>query len=410
MPRLISFFETTLRDGEQTPGVNLFPKEKVQIAQALADMGFDTLDVGFPVSSKGEFEAVQAVARTVRNTSIMAIARANPKDIDVCWEALKDGADPAIIPFIGVSPIHREAKLKKTRAEIKELVIGAIKHARQYTSQVDFAFEDAFRTEPDYLIELCRAAVEAGVRFCTIPDTVGYATPWEFGDLIKRLREEVPGVRLSAHCHNDLGLAVANSLAAVMNGAERVDCSFNGLGERAGNAATEEVVMALVTRKDVFEIEVKVDTTRISETSRLIASLTGMKPQWTKPIVGANAFAHGAGIHQDGMLKDRRTYEIMTPESVGLSNNRMAVHKLSGRAGFNAAMEQLGFTFTPDQLNEAFDRFKTLTERKKSIEELDLIAIGEAVSGPNSRPPGVFNAANKIANSIIDGASQVMAN
>jgi 2-isopropylmalate synthase len=389
MPRTISFFETTLRDGEQTPGVNLFPNEKVQIAQALADMGFDTLDVGFPVSSKGEFEAVQAVARRVRNTSIMAIARANPRDIDVCWEALKDGENPAIIPFIGVSPIHRDAKLNKSREEIKDMIVEAIRHARQYTTQVDFAFEDAFRTEPEYLVELCQAAVGAGVRFCTIPDTVGYATPWEFGALIKRLKDEVPGVRLSAHCHNDLGLAVANSLAAVMNGAERVDCSFNGLGERAGNAATEEVVMALVTRKDFFDVEVNVDTTKITETSRIIASLTGMKPQWTKPVVGANAFAHGAGIHQDGVIKDRRTYEIMTPESVGLASNRLAVHKLSGRAGFNAAMEQLGFHLTPDQLNDAFNRFKVLTEKKKSIEELDLIAIGEVVCGPNLRPLGV---------------------
>lgn len=387
MPRTISFFETTLRDGEQTPGVNLFPTEKVQIAQALADMGFDTLDVGFPVSSKGEFEAVQAVARSVRNTSIMAIARANPRDIDVCWEALRDGESPAIIPFIGVSPIHREAKLNKSKAEIKEMIVGAIKHARQYTSQVDFAFEDAFRTEPDYLVELCQAAVEAGVRFCTIPDTVGYATPWEFAQLVKKLKDEVPSVRLSAHCHNDLGLAVANSLAAVMHGAERVDCSFNGLGERAGNAATEEVVMALMTRKDFFDIELKIDTTKITETSRLISNLTGMKPQWTKPIVGANAFAHGAGIHQDGMLKDRRTYEIMTPESVGLSSTRLAVHKLSGRAGFNAAMEQLGFRFSLDQLNDAFNRFKQLTEKKKSIEEMDLLAIGEAVCGPTSVAP-----------------------
>lgn len=382
MPRPISFFETTLRDGEQTPGVNLFPAEKVQIAQALADMGFDTLDVGFPVSSKGEFEAVQAVARSVRNTSIMAIARANPRDIDVCWDALKEGANPAIIPFIGVSPIHREAKLNKTKDEIKEMVVGAIKHARQYTTQVDFAFEDAFRTEPDYLVELCQAAIAAGVRFCTIPDTVGYATPWEFSTLIKKLKDEVPGVRLSAHCHNDLGLAVANSLAAIVSGAERIDCSFNGLGERAGNAATEEVVMALATRKDFFEIELNIDTTKITDTSRLISNLTGMKPQWTKPIVGANAFAHGAGIHQDGMLKDRRTYEIMTPESVGLSSTRLAVHKLSGRAGFNAAMEQLGFRFSLDQLNDAFNRFKLLTEKKKSIEELDLMIIGEAVCGP----------------------------
>ena len=381
MTRPIQFFETTLRDGEQTPGVNLFPHEKVRIAQALADMGFDTLDCGFPVSSKGEFEAVQLVARNVRNTQVMCIARANPKDVDTAWEAIHDAEAPAIIPFIGTSPLHREVKLKKSRAEILELAVGAVRQARKYTPDVDFACEDAFRTEPEFLIEIGRALAKEGLRYLTIPDTVGYATPLEFGALIKRLHEAVPEVKLSAHCHNDLGMAVANSLMAVLNGADRIDCCFNGLGERCGNAATEEVVMALLTRKDVFERDVTIDTTKIMQTSQLIAELTGMKTQWTKPIVGANAFSHGAGIHQDGILKDRRTYEIMTPQSVGRERSILALHKLSGHAGFKAAMADVGFgNLTDTQLQTAFERFKGMTEWKKSIEEMDLVALGRAVT------------------------------
>src|SRR5215472_1369312 len=385
-PRIIKFYETTLRDGEQTPGVNYFPEEKLQIAQALADMGFDTLDCGFPISSPGEFEAVRLIASKVENAEICAIARANPADIERAWEAVKIAAHPAIQPFISVSPLHRKVKLGKTRDEVRELAKAAVAQGRSYTENVDFALEDTTRTEHDFILEVCETIIKEGVRFVTLCDTVGFALPWEFGQLVADVKREFPGVRVSVHCHDDLGLAVANSLAGLINGAERVDTCMNGLGERAGNAASEEVVMAIRTRHDDLDLDMNVDTTKIIPTSRLVARLSGMQPQWTKSVVGANAFAHGGGIHQDGVLKDRRTYEIMRPEEIGLPAHELRMHvgKLSGRAALNAQLRDLGYDLTPPQLARAFELVKLVLGKKKVLEEMDLRRCADAAISPTA--------------------------
>jgi 2-isopropylmalate synthase len=381
MPRIIKFYETTLRDGEQTPGINYFPEEKLQIARALADMGFDTLDCGFPISGPGEFEAVQLIARNVSNAEICAIARSFPQDIDRAWEAVKDAAHPALQPFVSTSPLHRQVKLGKTREEVLELARTAVARARSYTPNVDFALEDTTRTEHDFIFEVAAAIIKEGVRHVTICDTVGFALPWEFGELIAELKREFSGIQISAHCHDDLGMAVANALEAVRNGVDRVDTCINGLGERAGNAATEEVVMAIRTRRADLDVDVRVDTTQITPTSRLVARLSGMQPQWTKAIVGANAFAHGGGIHQDGVLKDARTYEIMAPEAIGLTSadRRMHVGKLSGRAALESHLRELGYSLNREQVTRAFELVKVLLSKNRVAEEMDLRRIAETV-------------------------------
>ncbi len=380
-PRIIKFYETTLRDGEQTPGVNYFPAEKLAIAQALADMGFDTLDCGFPISSPGEFEAVRLIASKIENAEICAIARTHFADIDRAWEAVRIARQSAIQPFISVSPLHRQVKLGKTRAEVLEMARTAVAHARTLTENVDFALEDTTRTEHDFILEICAALIQEGVRFVTLCDTVGYALPWEFGQLVADVRQTFPGVRISVHCHDDLGLAVANALEGLRNGAERADTCINGLGERAGNAASEEVVMAIRTRSADLGMNTRVDSTKIMATSRMVAHLSGMHVQWTKAVVGRNAFSHGGGIHQDGVLKDARTYEIMTPEAIGLTpaERRLHVGKLSGRAALDAQMKELGYTLEKEQLVRAFDMAKLLLGKKKELEELDLRYIAEAV-------------------------------
>ncbi len=387
-PRIIKFFETTLRDGEQTPGVNYFPEEKLAIAQALADMGFDTLDCGFAASSPGEMESIRLIASKVRNAEICSIARTHLGDIDRAWEAVKDAEYPVIHPFVSTSPLHRQVKLGKTRAEVLEMARTAVAHARTYTENVDFALEDSTRTEHDFILEVCEAVLKEGVRFISICDTVGFALPWEFGKLVADVKHEFPQARISAHCHDDLGLAVSNALEGLRNGAERVDTCINGLGERAGNAATEDVVMAVRTRSADLGLDVKVDTTKLVPTSRLVAKLSGMQPQWTKSVVGRNAFAHGGGIHQDGVLKDARTYEIMTPESIGLTSadRRMHMGKLSGRAALAAQMRELGYELEKEQLQRAFDMAKLLLGKKKVLEEMDMRYIAETVttcSSPN---------------------------
>lgn len=386
-PRIIQFYETTLRDGEQTPGVNYFPAEKLAIAQALADMGFDTLDCGFPISSPGEFEAVRLIASKVENAEICAIARTHFADIDRAWEAVKIARAAAIQPFISVSPLHRQVKLGKTRAEVLEMARTAVAHARTLTENVDFALEDTTRTEHDFILEVCEAIIKEGVRFVTLCDTVGYALPWEFGQLVADVCQTFPGVHISVHCHDDLGLAVANALEGLRNGAERADTCMNGLGERAGNAASEEVVMALRTRSADLGLNTRVDTTRIAATSHLVAKLSGMDVQWTKAVVGRNAFSHGGGIHQDGVLKDARTYEIMTPETVGLTSadRRLHVGKLSGRAALDAQMKELGYRLEKEQLGQAFAMAKLLLGKKKELEELDLRYIAETAIAPGSR-------------------------
>jgi 2-isopropylmalate synthase len=386
--RILKFYETTLRDGEQTPGVNYFPAEKLAIAQALADMGFDTLDCGFPISSPTEFEAVRLIASKIENAEVCAIGRAYKADIDAAWEAVKIAAQPVIEPFISVSPLHRDIKLHKTREEVLEMARTAVAHARTYTENVDFALEDTTRTEHDFILEMCEALMKEGVRFVTLCDTVGFALPWEFGQMIADVKKEFPTLRISVHCHNDLGLAVANALEGVRNGAERVDTSFNGLGERAGNAATEEVVMAVNTRSADLGLNIRVDTTKITSTSRLIAKLSGMEVQWSKPVVGKNAFSHGGGIHQDGVLKDARTYEIMTPESIGLTtaDRRMYIGKLSGRAALSAQMHELGYDLEKGQLDSAFDIAKMLLGKKKTLEEMDMRYIADSVVASSKKP------------------------
>src|SRR5438270_1723555 len=384
-PRIIKFYETTLRDGEQTPGVNYFPEEKLAIARALADMGFDTLDCGFPISSPGEFEAVRLIASQVDNAEICAIARTHLADIDRAWEAVKIANRSAIQPFVSVSPLHRQVKLGKTREEVLEMARTAVAHARTYTENVDFALEDTTRTEHDFILEVCEAIIKEGVRFVTLCDTVGFALPWEFGQLVADVRREFPTIHISAHCHDDLGLAVANALEGLRNGAERVDTCINGLGERAGNAATEDVVMAIRTRSADLGMDVKVETTKIIPTSRLVAKLSGMQPQFTKSVVGQNSFSHGGGIHQDGVLKDARTYEIMTPEAIGLmsADRRMHMGKLSGRAALDAQMRDLGYQLEREQLNKAFDMAKLLLGKKKVLEEMDMRYIAETAVGKN---------------------------
>ena len=319
----------------------------------------------------------------IDSAEICAIARTHKSDIDCAWEAVKIAARPVIQPFISVSPLHRQFKLGKSRDEVREMARTAVAHARQYTENVDFALEDTTRTEHDFILEICEALLAEGVRFVTLCDTVGFALPWEFGQLVADVKRTFPSMRISAHCHDDLGMAVANAMEGLRNGAERVDTCINGLGERAGNAASEEVVMAVRTRRADLGLDVRIDTTRIAETSRLIASLSGMQVQWTKSIVGQNAFAHGGGIHQDGVLKDARTYEIMTPESVGLSaaDRRMHVGKLSGRAALNAQMRELGYQLEDEQLNRAFSIAKQILTRKRTLEELDMRYIAETAVG-----------------------------
>jgi 2-isopropylmalate synthase len=382
-PRIIKFFETTLRDGEQTPGVNYFPEEKLAIAQALADMGFDTLDCGFAASSPAEMECIRLIASKVRNAEICSIARTHAADIERAWEAVKDAEYPVIHPFVSTSPLHRQVKLGKTRDEVREMARVAVAQARGYTENVDFALEDSTRTEHDFILEVCDAVLKEGVRFIAICDTVGFALPWEFGQLIADVKREFPQSHISAHCHDDLGLAVANALVGLRNGAERVDTCINGLGERAGNAATEDVVMAIRTRSADLGLDVKVDTTKLVPTSHLVAKLSGMQVQWTKSIVGQNAFSHGGGIHQDGVLKDARTYEIMTPESIGLrsADRRMHMGKLSGRAALAAQMRELGYELEKEQLNRAFDMAKLLLGKKKVLEEMDMRYIAETAVG-----------------------------
>jgi 2-isopropylmalate synthase len=402
MARIVKFFETTLRDGEQTPGINYFAEEKLEIAKALADMGFDTLDCGFAISGEPEFEAIRLIARSVANAEICSIARCYPADLDRAWEAVKDAQMSSVHPFISTSPLHREAKLGKTREEVLEMARTAVAHARQYTPNVDFALEDTTRTEHDFILEVVSAVMQEGVRFVALCDTVGYALPWEFGQLVDDVKREFPDVRISAHCHDDLGLAVANALTGLQHGAERVDTCFNGLGERAGNAATEDVVMAIRTRHENLDLDVRVDTTKIIPTSRLIARLSGMQPQWTKSIVGANAFAHGGGIHQDGVLKDRRTYEIIRPEDVGLppSELRMHVGKLSGRAALNAQLKELGYNLDADQLARAFQLVKVVLGKKKVLEEMDLRHCAETAISPTA---GVEDLMAELATETADG-------
>ncbi len=372
-------FDTTLRDGEQSPGASMTRDEKVRIGKALERLRVDVIEAGFPIASIGDFEAVQAVAKAVKDSTVCGLARALDKDIDRAGEALKEANRSRIHTFIATSPIHMQMKLQMQPEQVIEYAVRAVKRARQYTDDVEFSAEDAGRSEEDFLCRILEAVIDAGATTLNIPDTVGYSIPQQFGETIANLIRRIPNsdkAIFSVHCHNDLGLAVANSLSAVMNGARQIECTINGLGERAGNASLEEVVMAVRTRQDVFACQTSIDTREIVTCSKLVSSITGFPVQPNKAIVGANAFAHESGIHQDGVLKSRETYEIMRAEDVGWTANRMVMGKHSGRNAFKSRMTELGFEFSSEEeLNDAFFRFKQLADKKHDIFDEDLQAL-----------------------------------
>jgi 2-isopropylmalate synthase len=372
-------FDTTLRDGEQSPGASMTREEKVRIARQLERMRVDIIEAGFPAASNGDFEAVKSVAEAIRESTVCGLARAVERDIDRAAEAIRPAPRRRIHTFIATSPIHMQNKLRMTPDQVLERAVWAVQRARQYTDDVEFSPEDAGRSEIDFLCRVLEAVIAAGARTVNIPDTVGYNLPHQFGGLIKTLRERIPNADqavFSVHCHNDLGLAVANSLSAVLNGARQVECTINGLGERAGNAALEEIVMAVRTRRDLFSCDTQIDTTQIVPASRLVAGITGFPVQPNKAIVGANAFAHESGIHQDGVIKKRETYEIMRAEDVGWTANRMVLGKHSGRNAFKQRLKELGIEFkTEQELNSAFERFKDLADKKHEIFDEDLQAL-----------------------------------
>lgn len=374
----IYIFDTTLRDGEQSPGVSLNNDEKVAIAQQLARLGVDVIEAGFPISSPGDFSSVRRIAREVRGPIITGLARANEKDIRRAYEALKEAERSRIHTFIATSDIHMKHKLCKSKEEVKEMAVEAVKLAKSLVDDVEFSAEDASRSDVNFLCDIFTLAIEAGANVINIPDTVGYTTPWEFGEFIKAICQGTPNIDkavISVHCHNDLGLAVANSLAAVRNGARQIEVAVNGIGERAGNAALEEVVMALYTRRTYLGLTTNINTKEIYRTSRMVSTMSGMNIQPNKAVVGKNAFAHESGIHQDGVIKERETYEIMNPEMVGISSNKLILGKHSGRHAFKLQLNELGYKLEGEALDRAFRKFKELADRKKEILDEDLIML-----------------------------------
>ena len=378
MDNRVRIFDTTLRDGEQSPGASMNVEEKMIVARALAKLGVDVIEAGFAFSSPGDFEAVRRIAHEIEGPIICSLARAKAEDIDAAWEALKGAPRVRIHTFISTSDIHLKRQFKLTRAEAKKRAVEMVSRARGCVEDVEFSPMDASRSEPAYLYEVIEAVINAGATTINIPDTVGYALPFTFGALIKDIRDNVPNIGravISVHCHNDLGLATANSIAAASNGARQIECTINGIGERAGNASLEEVVMILKTRKDVLGLDTGVNTTEIYPVSRLVSSITGIMVQPNKAIVGDNAFAHESGIHQDGLLKDKETYEIMRPESVGISRSTLVLGKHSGRHAFRSRLKELGYDLTSEDLDKAFDRFKILADKKKEVFDEDIEAI-----------------------------------
>jgi len=374
----VVIFDTTMRDGEQSPGCSMNLEEKLKIAAVLEEMGVDVIEAGFPIASNGDFEAVREVARIIERSSVAGLARASRKDIDRAWEALKGARRPRIHTFISTSPLHMKHKLQMEPGAVHQAVADSVAHARNFCEDVEWSAEDASRSDHDFLCRCVETAIKAGASTVNIPDTVGYAVPEEFAALIAMLMNRVPNIGkavVSVHCHNDLGLAVANSLAAVGAGARQVECTINGLGERAGNAAMEEIVMALRTRPDRMPYATGIDTTVITKASKLVSTITGFAVQPNKAIVGANAFAHESGIHQDGMLKHAGTYEIMTPESVGLSRSTLVMGKHSGRHAFKTKLKELGFDLGDNAVEDAFRRFKDLADKKKDVFDEDIVAL-----------------------------------
>lgn len=385
--RTIKIFDTTLRDGEQSPGASMNLAEKLEVAQALSDLGIDIMEAGFPIASPGDFEAVREIATSIRGPIICGLARCNDGDIDRAWEALQVAHHARIHVFLATSAIHREFKLRMTQDEIIERAVKGVQRAVSYCDDVEFSAEDAARTEIDFLCRVVEAAIKAGATTINVPDTVGYTTPKEMYLRIEALLNRVPNIDkavLSCHCHDDLGMAVANSLAAVQAGAGQIECTINGIGERAGNCSLEEVVMAMKTRQDLYHTQTRIVTERLVPVSRLLCKITGLEVQRNKAIVGRNAFAHEAGIHQDGMLKDRSTYEIMRPEDVGFAKTDLVLGKHSGRAALADRARELGYTLSGAQLQSVFEQFKALADKKKEIYDGDIVSlIQQQISGPS---------------------------
>ena len=377
MDRLL-IFDTTLRDGEQSPGASLTSDEKLEVALQLAELGVDIIEAGFPIASPDDASAVRRIAEQVKGPVIAGLARCKPEDIDVAWESLRHGESVRLHTFISTSDIHLKHQFRMTREEALAHAVAMVRRAKSYTSDVEFSPMDATRSDRNYLHKVLEAVIDAGATTINIADTVGFITPLEFGQMIDDIRESVPSagkVVLSVHCHNDLGMAVSNSLAAVLNGARQVECTINGIGERAGNAALEEIVMAVKTRAEVYQVETGIDTSKIYKTSRLVSNLTGMVVQPNKAIVGSNAFAHESGIHQDGVIKERTTYEIMDARNVGLADSTLVLGKHSGRHALRKRFEEMGYTLGDDEVNRAFGRFKEIADKKKEITSKDLEAI-----------------------------------
>ena len=384
----IAIFDTTLRDGEQSPGFSMNVEEKLKMARQLERLQVDIIEAGFPIASEGDFEAVKKISAEIRSATIAGLARALPADIDRCWQALESAARPRIHTFLATSDIHLKYKFNKSRGEALDIAVKAVERARKLCDEVEFSAEDAGRTEINYLCTVFDAVIDAGATIVNVPDTVGYQTPAEYGQLIRTLRERLKNaerVTISTHCHDDLGLAVANSLAAIENGARQVECAINGIGERAGNAALEEIVMALDTRKRYYNVTTGVKTEELFRSSQMLCELTGKAVQVNKAIVGANAFAHEAGIHQDGMLKNSVTYEIMLPERVGVPRSMIVLGKHSGRHALEARYRELGYTLTREQLEKAYIKFLEVADSKKRVDDQDLISIHESAHSVAAR-------------------------
>ncbi len=383
--RKLLFFDTTLRDGEQSPGFSMKPEEKIQLALQLEKLGVNIIEAGFPISSKGDFDSVQNIARVIKNATVCGLSRANKPDIQAAGDALKDAVAPRIHTFIATSDIHLKHKLRKSREEVIDMAVDAVKFARNLCDDVEFSAEDALRSDPEYLYKVIEAVIKAGAKTVNLPDTVGYTTPDEMYSFISGVMNNVPNIDkvvVSSHNHNDLGLGVANSIAAFRAGAGQIECTINGIGERAGNAALEEIIMALQVRKDFYgEIEHTINTPELYRTSRLLTTITGIEVQPNKAIIGKNAFAHESGIHQDGVLKERTTYEVMIAESVGVPTNSLVLGKHSGRNAFKSRLAELGYELDSEKLDIAFEAFKDLADKKKEVfdEDLESIVLGSII-------------------------------
>lgn len=383
MRNKIKIFDTTLRDGEQSPGCSMNLTEKLEVAKQLEKLKVDVIEAGFAIASPGDFESVKAIAETIKDCSVAALARALPRDIDTAWDAVSSSPMPRIHTFIATSDIHMRHKLKMTPEQILEKAEQMVRYARKRCPDVQFSAEDATRSNPEFLYRIFESVIRAGATVINIPDTVGYTTPEEFQHLIQGIKEHVPNIdkaEISVHCHNDLGMAVANTMAAAQAGANQLECTINGIGERAGNAALEEIVMSIHTRKDLFNLECRVDTTQIYRSSKIVSSVIGVTLPPNKAVVGANAFAHESGIHQHGVLAEKSTYEIMNPKTIGLSENKIVLGKHSGRHAFENRLEKLGYNLSRNDVEALFSQFKTLADRKKSISDLDIEALIHSTS------------------------------